>query len=156
MYRTRLLASILGVAVSLFAIHSWSEPKVITVAEVEEFLNTFEELAANKDFALLSDMVDEEAFFRFNDGDFVGRSAVKEAFERTWASGAAVGDERYYLSDIKVLSTDYNSATATYTYNWEGMYGSTPFKITGRGTRVIIRVDGALRVVHEHLSPFPE
>lgn len=129
---------------------------MITADQVENFLTNFEELAAKEDFSLLSHMVHEDAFFRFNDGDFVGRSAVRGAFEKTWASGAAVDDETYYLSDIKVLTTDQRSATATYTYNWEGSYQSQPFKITGRGTRVLVKNDGVLQIIHEHLSRFPE
>lgn len=156
MYQVRILVGIIAFGFPLVAGSAWSEAVKISTAEVEEFLHNFESLAARKDFSLLSHMVHEEAVFRFNDGDFIGRTAVKEVFEKTWASAAMVEKEKYYLSEIKVLTTDYNSATATYTYNWEGKYESTPFKIAGRGTRVLVKVDGTLQIVHEHLSRFPE
>jgi Domain of unknown function (DUF4440) len=122
-----------------------------------EFLNHFEELAEKEDFSLIEGMIHEQAFFRFNDGDFVGRAAVQAVFEKTWGSvPAGVKKVRFYLTDIVVLSTDYASATATYTYNWEGAQDGKPFTIQGRGTRVMVMEQGRLQIIHEHLSRFPK
>ncbi len=128
----------------------------ITAASVVEFLNHFEALAAKEDFSLIGAMIDERAFFRFNDGDFVGRPAIRAAFEKTWRGDPSVRKARFYLSDIVVLSIDRSTATATYTYHWEGSQGGREFKIQGRGTRVLLREDGRFRIVHEHLSRFPK
>jgi hypothetical protein len=78
-------------------------------------------------------MVHEQAFFRFNDGDFIGRPAVRAAFEKTWQG----------------------SASATYSWHWEGSMNGKSFGIRGRGTRVIIQQQGRLQIIHEHLSRFP-
>jgi ketosteroid isomerase-like protein len=123
-----------------------------------QFLTHFDELADREDFTLIRGLVHEHAVFRFNDGDFVGRAAVQAAFEKTWASSAASGvkKERFYLSDIVVLSLDHASAAVTYTYNWEGAQGGKTFRIQGRGTRVVVQVDGRLQIIHEHLSRFPK
>lgn len=129
---------------------------VISESTVVHFLRQFDELAGKKDFSLIADMVHERAFFRFNDGDFVGRQAVKGAFERTWQSGSDVQNERFFLTDIVVLSADAASATATYTYNWEGVREGRQIRIQGRGTRVLIRQQGHLQIIHEHLSRFPK
>ena len=129
---------------------------LISAKEVESFCHRFENLSATKDFSLLAGFIHEKAVFRFTDGDFVGRSAVQHAFERTWSYGADVEGEKYYLSNLEVLSTDYNTATVTYTYNWEGRRNTGSFRITGRGTRGIVRVEGELQIIHEHLSRFPE
>ena len=128
---------------------------VIAKESVVEFLNRFEAIAEKEDFDLVQDMVHEQAFFRFNDGDFVGRPAVRAAFEKTWKGSAGVKKERFYLSDIVVLSTDSASATATYTYNWEGAQDGKQFRIQGRGTRVLVKEHGRWQIIHEHLSRFP-
>jgi ketosteroid isomerase-like protein len=128
----------------------------ITAESVVQFLNHFEELAAKEDFSLIGDLIDERAFFRFNDGDFVGRAAIQAAFEKTWRGDPSVKKARFYLSDIVVLATDHSTATATYTYHWEGSQGGREFKIQGRGTRVLLREGGRFRIVHEHLSRFPK
>ena len=122
---------------------------------VVSFLHHFEKLAMKEDFNLLRDMIDEQAYFRFNDGDFVGRKAIQGVFEKTWQGDPSVKKARFYLSDIVVLTTDTASATATYTYNWEGTQGTREFKIQGRGTRVLSYQSGRFRIVHEHLSRFP-
>ena len=127
----------------------------MTPDSIVQFLNRFEEIAAQENFDLVQDMVHEQAFFRFNDGDFVGKAAVRGAFEKTWKGSAGVKKDRFFLSDIRVLSVDENSATATYTYHWEGSLDGKPFRIQGRGTRVLVVEGGRLQIIHEHLSRFP-
>ncbi|MEK7316116.1 MAG: DUF4440 domain-containing protein [Candidatus Eisenbacteria bacterium] len=127
----------------------------VTAELVVRFLHRFEELAMKEDFSLLEEMIDERACFRFSDGDFVGRAAIQAVFEKTWRGDPSVKKARFYLSDIVVLTTDTASATATYTYNWEGSQGGQEFKIQGRGTRVLVHEGGKFRIIHEHLSRFP-
>ena len=126
----------------------------ITPEEVVAFMRRFEQLANAKDFSKVAGMIHQHAVFRFTDGDFIGLEAVRGAFEKTW--GYNTDEETYYLTDIKVLSTDSKSASATYTFHWEGVVRGKPFKIRGRGTRVIVRNGETLQIVHEHLSHFPE
>ena len=130
------------------------QPK-ISVESVVQFLHRFEELAEKEDFNLISDMIHERALFRFNDGDFSGRQAIQAVFEKTWRGDPTVRKARFYLSDIVVLTTDQSTATATYTYNWEGSQGGREFRIQGRGTRVLLLEAGRFRIIHEHLSRFP-
>lgn len=127
----------------------------LTTEAVVRFLHEFEALGEQEDFDLLEDRVHERAFFRFNDGDFVGRQAVRGAFEKTWKGSADVRKERFYLTDIEVLSVDSASATATYTWYWEGRADGKPFRIRGRGTRVLVLEGGRLQILHEHLSRWP-
>jgi hypothetical protein len=130
--------------------------EAITNEEVVRFLERFEALAEQEDFRMIEEMVHERAYFRFNDGDFIGRQAVRAAFEKTWQGGPGVRKVRFYLTDITVISTDRASASATYTYNWEGVMDDEPFRIQGRGTRVLVREGGRLQIIHEHLSRFPK
>ncbi len=129
---------------------------VLTRESVVQFLNLFEEIAEAENFDQVQDMVHDNAFFRFNDGDFVGKQAVRGAFEKTWKGSANVRKERFYLTDIQVLSLDAASATATYTYNWEGNMDGKSFRIQGRGTRVLVVEKGRLQIIHEHLSRYPK
>lgn len=122
---------------------------------VEKFLIDFELLAEKEDFALIREYIDEKAYFRFNDGDFIGREAIQAVFEKTWRGDPSVQKARFYLTDIVVLTTDASTAAATYTYNWEGSQGNQSFKVRGRGTRVLKYESGSFRIVHEHLSRFP-
>ena len=129
--------------------------EVVTKDAVVQFLNRFEELAERENFDLIQNMVHDNAYFRFNDGDFVGKQAVRGAFEKTWTGSTNVKKERFYLTDIQVLTVDGKSATATYTYNWEGSMDGRSFRIQGRGTRVLVVENGHLQIIHEHLSRYP-
>jgi ketosteroid isomerase-like protein len=127
----------------------------IQAQAVIDFLHRFEALAAKEDFSLIRDLIAENAYFRFNGGDFIGRPAIQAVFEKTWRGDPTVRKARFHLTDIVVLTTDERSATATYTYNWEGSQAGRPFTMRGRGTRVLELHAGQLRIVHEHLSRFP-
>jgi hypothetical protein len=127
----------------------------ISAESVVAFLHRFEALAEKEDFSLIRDMIDERAIFRYNDGDFIGREAIQAVFEKTWRGDPTVKRARFYLSHIVVLSVDTASATATYTYHWEGAQAGREFKIQGRGTRVLVMEGGHFRIKHEHLSRFP-
>ena len=127
----------------------------ITLEAVVDFLEAFERLAEREGFGLIREMVDEHAFFRFNDGDFIGRPAIQAAKEQTWRGDPTIEKARFYLSNITVLTVDERTATATYTFNWEGSQGDRAFSVRGRGTRVLVRDGGTFRIVHEHLSRFP-
>ena len=56
----------------------------------------------------------------------------------------------------EVLTVDAKSATATYTYNWEGSMDGRSFRIPGRGTRVLVLQSGRLQIIHAHLSRYPK
>jgi ketosteroid isomerase-like protein len=122
----------------------------ITETQVVDFLKQFEDASATEVFANVVGMIHPNALFRFNDGDYRGHEAIRRAFESTWAQ--AVKDERYYLSDIAVVSVDTGSAVATFHFNWSGMGPNGPFQIVGRGTSLLVLHDGRLKVMLEHLS----
>ena len=87
----------------------------ITLESVVAFLAEFEKLAEQENFELIGNMIDEQAYFRFDNGDFLGRSAIRAAFEKTWRGDPTVRKVRFYLTGVVVLTTDRRSATATYT-----------------------------------------
>jgi ketosteroid isomerase-like protein len=122
----------------------------ITETRVVEFLKRFEDASAAKLFANVVGMIHPHALFRFNDGDYRGLEAIQRAFESTWNHD--VKDERYYLSDVEVLSVDTSSAAAAFHFNWSGVGPQGPFQIVGRGTSLLVLHDGKLKVMLEHLS----
>lgn len=64
------------------------------------FLHHFEALAEKEDFALIEDFIDERAHFRFNDGDHIGRPAIRAVFEKTWRGDPTVRKACFYLSEV--------------------------------------------------------
>ncbi len=122
----------------------------ITERQVLDFLGRFETAQNSEDFDRVAPLLHPDALFRFNDGDYRGLKAARGAFESTWEH--EVEDEKYYLSDIEVLHTDSGSATAAFRFNWSGVTANGPFEVVGRGTSVIVRHEGELKLLLEHLS----
>lgn len=122
----------------------------ITERQVLDFLGRFETAQNSEDFDRVAPLLHPDALFRFNDGDYRGLKAARGAFESTWEH--EVEDEKYYLSDIEVLHTDSGSATAAFRFNWSGVAANGPFEVVGRGTGVIVRHEGELKLLLEHLS----
>jgi len=122
----------------------------ISEAQVVDFLDQFEKAQSTQSFVNVMDKIYPDALFRFNDGDYRGLDAIQDAFERTWDYD--IEDEQYYLTDIEVMHVDSNSATATFTFHWSGVGPKGSFHNTGRGTTVLIRHEGELKILVEHLS----
>lgn len=123
----------------------------ITDAEIRDFLEKYQTAANSGDFANIREMIHPEAIFRFTEGDFIGRDPIESAFEKTWGHNNTQ-DERYYLTNINVVSKDVKSATITFTFNWTGLVQGKPVHTVGRGTSVIVRNGSKLQFILEHLS----
>ena len=81
-----------------------NDDRTFAADEVTPFLMAFYELAEKEDFSLIAPFIDERAFFRFNDGDYLGRVAIQAVFEKTRRGDPTVKKARFYLSDIVVLT----------------------------------------------------
>jgi ketosteroid isomerase-like protein len=124
----------------------------ISESEIRSLLADYEAASNRYVFDDVAGMIHPDATYRFTDGDFIGIEAIRGAFEQTWANSANVVDERYWLTDVKVIHTDENSASITYDFNWTGVAPRGPFTTTGRGTAVIVRNGDKLQFIYEHLS----
>ena len=60
--------------------------------ELEQFLRRYEQAANSGDFDQVAPLITEDATFWFTNGSFVGRAAIRAAFEDTWA---IIQDETY-------------------------------------------------------------
>lgn len=123
----------------------------LTEREALQFMARFEAALATEDFTQVAPLVHPQAVFRFSEGDHSGMAGIRAAMERTWSF--EVDDERYYLTDKRVLLSGKDSATVVFTWNWSGDSGEHgPFEITGRGTVQLVRHEGAIKILLEHLS----
>jgi ketosteroid isomerase-like protein len=123
----------------------------ITEEEIRDLLARYEAAESSHDFSRVAGMIHSNATFRFTDGDHEGIDAIQAAFEATWNTWD-VKDERYYLTDVKVVTTDVQSAVITFTYNWSGEVEGESFSVRGRGTSVIVRNGDSFQFIYEHLS----
>ena len=123
---------------------------MIDESEVLAFLERYEIASNTRDFSQVAEMIHPEASYRFTDGDFRGREAIRDAFEKTWAIN--VIDDRYRLADVTLIYTDDSSALVSYNFHWTGSGPTGPFHVQGRGTQLLVRSGDGLQSIYEHLS----
>lgn len=123
---------------------------MITEAEALVFLKAYESASNTHDFFNVADMIHPEALYRFTDGNFKGLEAIRAGFEKTWAF--EVAEERYWLSNVKLIYADENSALLTYDFHWAGVGSNGPFQANGRGAQLLVRNGDKLQSIYEHLS----
>jgi hypothetical protein len=123
---------------------------LIAESDIIDFLTDYEAASNGRDFARLEPLIHPEATYRFSDGDFTGLHAIRGAIEQTWA--LEVEDERYWLTGIRIIRSGEDAALVMYDFHWSGVGPKGPFQVDGRGTQMLLRHDGRLTSLYEHLS----
>ena len=122
-------------------------------ATPEAVMAAYADLTNRHDFALLVPLIDPEASFWFSSGTYQGRDAARQAFERTWQR---LANETYWLEDLTWIAKSAEAASCTYRFHWRATIEGEAAEGMGRGTTVLARDESGWRIVHEHLSAFPE
>lgn len=105
------------------------------------------------DFDNVTDLLDEDVIYFFNDATLIGHRSVRTYFERTWET---IRHEQYWAEDIRWLTEGDDAAVVVYRYCWSGVIDGKPSAGSGRATNAFARgADGRWRLVHEHLSTEP-
>ena len=123
----------------------------LTDSEALKFMAGFEAALATEDFKNVAPLIHPQAVFRFSEGDHSGMAEIQAAMERTWAH--EVDGERYALTDKRILRSGKDTVTVLFTWRWSGDSAEHgPFEIVGRGTAQLVRHEGAIKILLEHLS----
>lgn len=119
------------------------------LASARAVLEAYETRINQHDFDVLVELIAPDAVFWFSDGSHRGLPAIRAAFEATWNT---LRDETYWLDELQWIAESDVAAACIYRFNWKTMVDGQPVSGSGRGTTVLNRSEGALRIVHEHLS----
>jgi len=108
----------------------------------------------NKDEGAVRTLIDER-YTKFDDWPPYRRQEATEALQNEFEAFKVLSDYSYELKDFKANITG-DLAIATFTLHYQGRMRNMSFDVTSRATSVLRRQDSAWKVVHEHLSRFPE
>jgi len=122
-------------------------------ATPEAVMAAYADLINQHDFSLLVPLIDPEAVFWFSSGSFTGIDAIRGAFERTWQR---LENETYWLENLIWIADGDTAASCTSRFCWRAMVDGKDAEGSGRGTTVLIRRAESWRIIHEHLSPYPD
>ena len=121
--------------------------------DIEEFMQDYEKKANTADFDKVAPLISDDAVFWFSDGSFVGKQAIRGAFEKTWS---VLKDEIYSISNLKWLVQEESDAVCIYNFTSESTWDDKRVTFRGRGTSVMKKENGNWLVFHEHLSLEPK
>ena len=97
-------------------------------------------------------LISPEAVFWFTDGTHRGIDEIRAAFERTWHT---LENETYWLENLEWIGLGATVASCTYRFCWKAETGGKTFEGKGRGTTVLRSELRQWKIIHEHLSRFP-
>jgi ketosteroid isomerase-like protein len=118
----------------------------------ETGLFTYIEALNTHSWERIAPHIAKDAVFIFTEGTFVGHSAAKAAFKKTFE---LIEDEIFSLRDIKWTAVTDDMASCHYEFRWKGLINGAEASGGGRGTSILGKLGGHWLIVHEHLGPYP-
>ena len=130
--------------------------------DVEALIRAFFDTGRNKDLTALADFHGpRDQFTKFDENPPYARQNAEEAFISEQAAFANITDYEYSIDGLRVdLFGDV--AIATFYLAYSGMFVNdysfegSPVRAKTRATMALARTPKGWKVVHEHLSRFPE
>ena len=113
-------------------------------------MKKYEEALASQKWSNVDPLMHSNVCVTFSSGTFKGKAEVREAFKNTFS---LIKDEEYLISDLHWAYIGNQSATCLYRFQWTGLINGLPSSGGGRGTSVLINVDGKWQILTEHLGP---
>ncbi len=154
-YRTAVLAFVL-ISFSVLSPATIAEPKPTMPQESsnfktpEETLQAYEKLLSQQSWALVKELIHEDAVFIFTESTFRGKDEIRGAFEKTFD---LIKEEKYWLTNLNWVARTSDMASCEYIFNWEGIIHGNPSSGGGRGSSVLIKTEGGWKIIQEHLGP---
>ncbi|HXY58254.1 MAG TPA: nuclear transport factor 2 family protein [Methylocystis sp.] len=118
-----------------------------------DHMKVYEEKINLRRFDEVEPLISPQAVFWFTDGTHRGIAEIRAAFERTWTT---LQNEIYWLEDVEWIGLSDAVASCTYRFCWKAEISGDTFEGRGRGTTVLRTESGQWKIVHEHLSRFPD
>lgn len=101
------------------------------------------------DFDAVEPCIASDAVYKFGIHVYVGRSAIRRAFEAAWAR---IEDEHYGAEDVHLVGLHGDQAVLSYRYHWIGRVGGRMSKGGGQGTNLLCREGDRWLMAYEQLS----
>lgn len=140
-----------SIACALFALMfplSAAEPTM----NHEAALANYVEKINTHSWTQIAPCVTQDAVFIFTEGTFIGHTAARAAFEKTFK---LIENEVFSLHDIQWTAITNEMASCHYEFRWKGLISGQEAEGGGRGTTILRKVDGRWLIAHEHLGPYP-
>ncbi len=116
----------------------------------QSVMEKYEEALASQKWGNVDPLLHEDICVTFSSGTFKGKNDVRKAFEHNFSM---IKDEEYSISDLHWVYIGSESATCLYCFHWKGIIDGQPSSGGGRGTSVLVNMNGQWQILTEHLGP---
>jgi len=116
----------------------------------EQFLKSYEQALMTQQWESVASLFHEDVCVTFSEGTYKGKTAVQQAFERTFK---LIKDETYAIKNLYWVTKSADFSVCLFTYSWSGIINGQQASGSGRGTSVLVNEDGRWLLLTEHLGP---
>lgn len=113
-------------------------------------MKQYEAALASQKWSNVAPLMHDDVCVTFSSGTFKGKADVQKAFEHNFN---LIQDEEYSISNLHWAYIGNESAVCLYNFHWQGLIHGKPASGGGRGTSMLVNVDGAWQILTEHLGP---
>jgi len=139
---------------SIFCNHCGTKLKLTGEDDVKDTVVKRFEAIKSKDETAIKALVDA-SYTKYDDWPPYQRQESAQALQNESSAYKVLSNYTYELTDFKA-NVMGDVAVATFTINYQGTMRDQQFNVTSRGTTVLKKQDSTWKIIHEHLSRFPE
>jgi len=139
---------------SIFCNHCGTKLKLTGEDDVKNAVIKRFEAMKNKDEGALKGLLDA-SYTKYDDWPPYQRQEGAQAIQNETSAYKVLSNYTYGLTDFKA-NVFGDIALATFTINYQGTMRDQQFNVTSRVTTVLRKQDSTWKIIHEHLSRFPE
>jgi ketosteroid isomerase-like protein len=139
---------------SIFCNHCGAKLKLTGEDDVKNVVVKRFEAIKSKDEAAMKALVDA-SYTKYDDWPPYQRQEGAQALQNESSAYKVLSNYTYELTDFKA-NVMGDVAVATFTIHYQGTMRDQQFNVTSRVTTVLRKQDSTWKIIHEHLSRFPE
>jgi ketosteroid isomerase-like protein len=139
---------------NMFCKHCGTKLKLTSEDDVKNAAVKRFEAIKNKDEAAIKALMDP-SYTKYDDWPPYQRQEGAQALENETSAFKVLSNYTYELRDFKANVIE-DVAVATFIIHYQGTMRNQQFNFTSRVTMVFRKQDSTWKIIHEHLSRFPE
>jgi ketosteroid isomerase-like protein len=139
---------------SIFCNHCGTKLKLTSEDDVKNAVIKRFEAMKNRDEAAIKALVDA-SYTKFDDWPPYQRQDASQALQNESAAYKVLSNYTYEITDFKA-NVIGDAAIATFVIHYQGTMRDQQFNASSRVTTVFKKQDSTWKIIHEHLSRFPQ
>jgi ketosteroid isomerase-like protein len=139
---------------SIFCNHCGTKLKLTSEDDVKNAVVKRFEAMKSKDEAAIKALMDA-SYSKYDDWPPYQRQEAAQALQNESSAYKVLSNYTYELTDFKA-NVIGDVAIATFTVHYQGTMRDQQFNVTSRVTTALKKQDSAWKIIHEHISRFPE